>query len=148
MILPVSSSSMYSSSPVAGITGATGAAVRASMMASAAASRYSAIARPESSLPGMTYSMPSLLQLLSTTATTGMPSLLASATAMYSSSTSITNSASGSPPMSLIPERVRSSLARSRSRFSASFLLSLRTTPDSICCSRSFSLAMEFLTVL
>ncbi|CFU86391.1 Uncharacterised protein [Bordetella pertussis] len=40
------------------------------------------MARAESSLPGMTWSMPSGEWLVSTTATTGMPSTLASATAI------------------------------------------------------------------
>ena len=48
-----------------------------------------------SSLPGITYSMTSGSQLVSTTATTGMPSRLASVTAMCSFLVSITKTALG-----------------------------------------------------
>ena len=55
--------------------------------------------RMASSLPGMTYWMTSGSQLVSTTATIGMPSLLASVTAMCSFFVSRMNTASGSRSM-------------------------------------------------
>ena len=58
--------------------------------------------------------MPSGSELLSTTATTGMPSLAASWIAIASLLVSITNRMSGSPPISLMPPSARSSLSRSR----------------------------------
>ena len=67
--------------------------------------------------------MPSGSELLSSTATTGMPSLLASATAIASLLVSITNRMSGRPPISLMPPSARSSLSRSRVSFSSSFLV-------------------------
>ena len=56
-----------------------------------------------SSLPGITVSMPSGSELVSTNAITGMPIFLASKTAIFSYLTSITKIASGSPFISLIP---------------------------------------------
>ena len=56
-----------------------------------------------SSLPGITVSMPSGSEFVSTNAMTGMPIFLASRTAIFSYLTSITKIASGSPFISLIP---------------------------------------------
>ena len=62
-------------------------------------------------------------QLVSTTATTGMPRMFASLTAMYSCFGSITKSASGSSSISLMPVRFFSSFSFSRSSRSRSFLV-------------------------
>ena len=59
----------------------------------------------------------------------GIP-VFASLIAMCSWSASITNRASGRPPMSLIPPRLFSSFSSSRVRISASFLVSLSKVPS------------------
>ena len=79
--------------------------------------------RIASSLPGIGTVMTSGSALVSTIATTGMPSLLASATAIFSFLASTTNSAPGSRPMLLMPSRLRLSFTRSRSKSSFSFLV-------------------------
>ena len=84
-----------------------------------------------SSLPGMTYCTRSGSQLVSTTATTGMPSLLASATARCSFLVSRTNTASGRRPMLRMPDRLRSSFSSSRPRMSASFFGMASNSPES-----------------
>ena len=61
-------------------------------------------------------------QLVSTTATTGMPRRLASVTAMCSFFVSITKMAFGSFSRFRMPPRFRCSFVRSRVIFSASFL--------------------------
>ncbi len=61
-------------------------------------------------------------QLVSTTATTGTLSLLASVTPMCSFLVSMTNTASGSLAMSRMPLRLRSSFSSSRLFCRASFL--------------------------
>ncbi len=93
-----------------------------------------AISSPEriaSSLPGMTYWMRSGSQLVSTTATIGMPSLLASVTAMSSFFVSRMNTASGSFSRLRMPLRFRSSFVSSRPRRSASFLGMISNSPES-----------------
>ena len=70
----------------------------------------------------MTYWITSGSQLVSTTATIGSPSLLASVTAMCSFLVSMMNTASGSFAMVRIPPRLRWSFSSSREWISASFL--------------------------
>ena len=84
-----------------------------------------------SSLPGITYWMMSGSQLVSTTATIGMPSLLASVTAMCSFFVSSTKTASGSRSMLRMPPRLRSSFSSSRLMMSASFLGMASNSPES-----------------
>ena len=64
-----------------------------------------------SSFPGITMSIPSGSEFVSTNAITGMPIFLASKTAIFSYLTSITNIASGRPFMSLIPPTLASNFA-------------------------------------
>ena len=87
--------------------------------------------RMASSLPGMTYWMTSGSQLVSTTATTGMPSLLASVTAMSSFLVSRMNTASGRRSRFRMPLRLRSSLSSSRVSRRASFLGMASNSPES-----------------
>src|SRR6185312_1666823 len=94
-----------------------------SMAARAIRSQYSDTARLASSLPGTTKLMPAGSQLVSTMAATGMLSRRASLIAMSSLLVSITNSKSGTPPMSLMPPSARSSLSRSRCIVRRSFLV-------------------------
>ena len=61
-------------------------------------------------------------QLVSTTATTGMPSLRASFTALISRVTSITTSAPGSLVMLRMPSRLRRIFVRSRVSWLSIFL--------------------------
>ena len=75
--------------------------------------------------------MTSGLQSVSTTATTGMPSLLASVTAMCSLTVSSTKMASGRRSMCWIPPRFRSSFSSSRDSISASFLGIASNSPES-----------------
>ena len=77
-------------------------------------------------------------QLVSTMAIIGIPSLRASFTAMSSWLTSTMNSASGSPFMSLMPPRLRSSLSRSRVSCSTSFLTRCSMLPSSLIPSSCF----------
>src|SRR5205823_4119165 len=96
---------------------------RASEITSEMAAVMSETARIASSLPGIGTVISSGSALVSTMATTGMPSLFASATAMRSFFESTTNNAPGSRLMFLIPDRYFSSLLRSRSNNSCSFLV-------------------------
>ncbi len=82
-----------------------------------------ATARIASSLPGIGTVITSGSALVSTMATTGIPSLLASATAIFSFLASTTKSAPGSRFMFLMPSRLRDSFTRSRSKSSFSFLV-------------------------
>ena len=75
-------------------------------------------------------------QLVSTTATTGRLSLLASVTAMCSFFVSITKIASGSRSSPLIPPRLRLSFSSSRTWRSASFLGMASKSPAA-CMARS-----------
>ena len=102
-----------------------------SITASAITRHMSWLARMASSLPGITYWTRSGSQLVSTTATTGMPSLLASATARCSFFVSSTKTASGRRPMLRMPDRLRSSFSSSRPRISASFLGMASNSPES-----------------
>ena len=70
-------------------------------------------------------------QSVSTTATIGIPNLLASVTAMCSRAVSITKTASGNCSMSRIPPRFRSSFSSSRDSSSASFLGMASNSPES-----------------
>ena len=79
--------------------------------------------------------MPCGSTLVSSTATTGMPSTLASLIASSSLLASITNITSGTPPMSRIPPSESSSLSRSRVSWSTSFLVRPAVSPES--CSSS-----------
>ena len=94
--------------------------------------------------------MPSGLQLVSTTATIGMPSFLASAMAICSLLVSITNSRSGRPPISLMPPSDLLSLSRSRVSCSTSFLVRPLASPASIsssCFRRRIDWEMVFQLV-
>jgi len=87
-------------------------------------------------------------QLVSTTATTGIPSLLASASAIFSWPTSIMNRMSGRAVMSLIPPRLFSSFSISRRSCRTSFLFSSSKLPSSDWVSRSLRRLMDCFTVL
>src|SRR5262249_11202140 len=108
------------SAPGAGFsTGGSPRASRSARPASTASPTLPAkrrMARSASSLPGMSTSTSSGSQFVSTTPTTGILSLRASATAIASLRVSITNTASGTLFMALMPERFFSSLPRSFSR--------------------------------
>ena len=75
--------------------------------------------------------MTSGLQSVSTTATIGMPSLLASVTAMCSFTVSSTKMASGRRSMSWMPPRLRSSFSSSRPSMRASFFGMASNSPES-----------------
>ncbi len=94
-----------------------------------------------SSLPGITYWMMSGSQLVSTTATIGRPSLLASVTAMSSFFVSSTKMASGRRSMLRMPPRLRSSFSSSRLMSRASFLGIASNSPESRMRWYSFILA-------
>ena len=100
-----------------------------------------------SSLPGITYWITSGSQLVSTTATIGSPSLLASVTAMCSFLVSITNRASGRLPRVRMPPRLRWSFSSSRLWCSASFLGMASKSPTSRMRSSSVILATRELIV-
>ena len=87
-----------------------------------------------SSLPGMGKSINSGSQLVSTRATIGIFSRLASATAMPSRLTSTRNIAPGSSSMSATPLKLRSSLISSRRSFAPSFLDVAIKSPLSVTC--------------
>ena len=95
--------------------------------------------RIASSLPGIGTEMMSGSAFVSTIATTGMPSLFASAMAMRSFFASTTNIAPGSRAMCLMPSRLRFSFCRSRSKCNCSFLVKNSNVPSSCPCSSSFS---------
>ena len=78
-------------------------------MASEANLQYKAIALVASSLPGIGKSIPSGLLLESITAITGIFKTFASFIAICSLFVSITNKASGKPPISFIPPNDNSS---------------------------------------
>ncbi len=92
------------------------------MQASAMRAVTSLIARIASSLPGIGKLIWSGSQLVSVMATSGMPSFLASFTAMSSSAGSIRNTAPGRPFMFLMPPMYSSRRMRSFSSMSVSFL--------------------------
>ncbi len=83
---------------------------RPSATASATTRHMSEPERMASSLPGMTKSMTSGSQLVSTTATTGSPSLRASVTAICSFLVSMTNTALGRRSRSAMPPEVAAQL--------------------------------------
>ena len=119
-----------------------------SKIASPASWQYKFTARIASSFPGMGNAISDGSELLSTMATTGIPSVFASAIAMCSLTVSITKSRSGTPAISLIPPSVRSSLSRVRVRSSCSRLL--RPAPSSSPSSSelsSFNRLMDWLIV-
>ena len=97
-----------------------------------------------SSLPGIGYCTTSGSTLVSTTATTGMPSLFASVTAMCSFFVSTTKMASGAFFMSRRPPRLRWSLVSSRSSISASFLIMASNSPEAFMRSYSSILLTRF----
>ena len=86
-------------------------------------------ARMASSLPGITKSITSGSQLVSTTATTGIFSLLASVTAMCSFLVSNTKIESGSLAIPRMPPRLRWSFSSSRLLMRASFFGMLAKSP-------------------
>ena len=108
-----------------------------SMTASATMRLIRLAERMASSLPGITKSMTSGSQLVSTTAITGMPRRLASVTAMCSFLVSITKIASGAFSSVRMPPRLRSSLATSRLTLRPSFLIICSVSP--VATSRSSS---------
>src|SRR6266508_3691495 len=118
-------------------------ACRPSRTASETRDANSRIARMASSLPGITWSITSGSQLVSTTATTGMPRMFASLTAMYSCFGSMTNKASGSSSISLIPVRFFSSFSFSRSSRSRSFLVRFSLSSWARVASISFKRWMD-----
>ena len=113
---------------------------RPSITASASTRHMSAPERMASSLPGMTWVITSGSQLVSTTATIGMPSLLASVTAMCSFFVSMTKMASGRRSRSRMPPRLRRSFSSSRRWRSASFLGMASKSPARSMASYSRSL--------
>ena len=84
-----------------------------------------------SSLPGIGYCTSSGSTFVSTTATTGMPSLLASVTAMCSFLVSSTNTASGRLVRPRRPPRLRCSFSISRVSRRASFFGMASNSPES-----------------
>ena len=86
------------------------------MITSDSAAVMSETERMASSLPGTGTVITSGSALVSTMATTGMPSLLASATAIFSFLASTTKRAPGRRPIPLMPSRFRLSFTRSRSK--------------------------------
>ena len=100
-----------------------------------------------SSLPGITISIPSGSEFVSTRAITGMPIFFASKTAIFSYFTSITNIASGRPFMSLMPPTLASNFVYSFWISTASFLISFSILPEEIISSISCNLLMEPLIV-
>ena len=91
-----------------------------------------------SSFPGITKSTSSGSQFVSTMATTGMPSLRASLTAMCSRLVSITYTAFGTRSMSWIPARLRSSFCFSWRSFRTSFFGRKSNAPDRSISRSSF----------
>ena len=106
------------------------------------------IALRASSLPGMTNLMPSGSQLVSTTATIGMPRRFASLAAMCSFFGSMMNTTPGSAVISWMPPREFFSFAVWRSRLMRSFFDSPSKRPLSRSFSRLLRRSMEPLTVL
>ena len=104
---------------------------RPSSTASAMTRASSELARMASSLPGIGYCTSSGSTLVSTTATTGMPSLLASVTAMCSFLVSSTNTASGRLVRPRRPPRLRCSFSISRVSRRASFFGIASNSPES-----------------
>ena len=100
-----------------------------------------------SSFPGITISIPSGSELVSTKAITGIPIFFASRTAIFSYLTSITKIASGRPFISLIPPTLASSFVYSFCISTASFLISFSILPEEIISSISWSLLIEPLIV-
>ena len=100
-----------------------------------------------SSFPGITWVITSGSQLVSTTATTGSPSLLASVTAMCSFFVSITKMASGRWSSPRIPPRLRCSFSSSRVWRSASFFGMASKSPAFCMASNSFILLTRVETV-
>ena len=104
----------------------------------------SMLARMASSLPGMGNWMTSGSTFVSTMATTGIPSLLASVTAMCSFFVSMTKIAFGAFFMCRRPPRLRCNFTRSRSSSRASFLIIASNSPDAFMRSYSSILLMLF----
>ena len=85
--------------------------------------------------------------MVSTIATTGIPSLLASFTAICSILESTTKTAEGSEPISFIPPRLRSSFWRNLSIRRISFLGKRSIVPSSNMASRRFRRSIPFWMV-
>ena len=100
-----------------------------------------ALARMASSLPGIGYCTTSGSTLVSTTAITGMPSLLASVTAMCSFLVSSTNTAAGRLLRLRMPPRFFCSFSSSRVRRRASFFGIASNSPEARMRSYSIILA-------
>ncbi len=100
-----------------------------------------------SSFPGITISIPSGSEFVSTSAITGIPIFFASKTAIFSYLTSITNIASGRPFISLIPPTLASNFVCSFWISTASFFISFSILPEEIISSISCNLLIEPLIV-
>ena len=98
-------------------------------------------------MPGITVSIPSGSEFVSTNAITGIPIFWASRTAIFSCLISIINNASGSPFISLIPPTLASSFACSFCISTASFLISFSILPEETISSISCNLLIEPLIV-
>ena len=109
-------------------------------------SQYNDIALEASSLPGIGKSTPSVEELESSIATTGIPIFFASFIAIASLFVSTTKSMSGMFFISLIPPRDRFNFWCSFSILSLSFFVK-RESWLSSKASRSFNLKIEFDTV-
>ena len=90
-----------------------------------------------SSFPGITISIPSGSEFVSTKAITGIPIFLASKTAIFSYFTSTTKIASGRPFISLIPPTLASSFVCSFCMSTASFFISFSIFPEETISSMS-----------
>ena len=83
-----------------------------------------------SSFPGMTVSIPSGSELVSTKAITGIPIFLASSTAIFSCLISIIKRASGRPFICFIPPTLASNFVCSFCISTASFLINFSILPE------------------
>ena len=109
-------------------------------MASAIRFKTNLIVLEESSFIGMKFVKFVGLLFVSTRPYTGIPIFIASWTAIFSLSTSITNKASGKPFMSLTPSKTSESFFISFSSITASFLIMLSSWPEDLFSSYSSNL--------
>ena len=125
----------------------TGTWVRASTTTSTNALVITETERMASSFPGMGTVIRSGSALVSTIATTGMPSLLASAIAIRSFFASTMKMTPGKRVMFLMPSRFRLSFCCSRSNPNCSFFVKNSYAPSESPCSISFRRRICFLMV-
>ena len=116
-------------------------------IASAKRFRTNLIVLEESSFIGMKFVRFVGLLLVSTRPYTGIPIFIASWTAIFSLSTSITSNASGKPFISLTPSKTNESFFISFSNITASFLIIESSWPDDLFSSYSSSLFIGTLIV-